>query len=187
MKGKRILRSVVRNNDREFPNYEITTDGRVFNRYGNEMYQYTNRNGYSCVRLSHDGGRTAYTVHRLVANTFIPNPENKETINHINGIKTDNRIDNLEWATYGENLKHAYDHGLHESYLTQDDRLKGNHNSAVVRRRPVRVIETGRVYSSLRECSDDTGCSMATISRCCNNKVENTRGYHFEFTDVMEG
>lgn len=69
-------------------------------------------NGYQTVNLYNNGFRKGYTVHRLVAMHFIPNPENKRCVNHINGDKTDNRVLNLEWATHSENNKHAFLSGL---------------------------------------------------------------------------
>jgi len=71
--------------------------------------------GYYRVGLTKNGKQTKYYIHRLVAQAFIPNPENKEEVNHINGIKTDNRVENLEWCTISENSIHAYKLGLREA------------------------------------------------------------------------
>lgn len=68
--------------------------------------------GYYEIRLQVNKLRTNHSVHRLVAQAFIPNIENKEQVNHINGIKTDNRVENLEWATRSENVLHAFKIGL---------------------------------------------------------------------------
>lgn len=70
------------------------------------------KDGYCRVALIKNGKTKEYRTHRLIAETFIPNPQNKETVNHINGIKTDNRVENLEWCTREENMKHAYDNNL---------------------------------------------------------------------------
>lgn len=77
------------------------------------LKQKINKCGYCEVGLTKNGKTTTFLVHRLVAQVFIPNPNNLPCVNHKNGIKSDNRISNLEWCTYPENSQHAYINNLH--------------------------------------------------------------------------
>lgn len=80
--------------------------------------------GYYFVYLYKNGKAKMYLLHRLIAESFIPNYNNKPCINHINGIKTDNRIENLEWATYSENTKHSYKIGLEKKSEKQKENCR---------------------------------------------------------------
>lgn len=93
----------------DFPGYYVSDDGRVFSVKDDvkkELRQNTQTNGYRQVGLHKDGEVSKRLVHRLVASAFIPNPENKSEVNHKNGVKSDNRVENLEWATRRENILH---------------------------------------------------------------------------------
>ena len=79
------------------------------------------KDGYAKIRLNHKGKDKTYRVHRLVAEHFIPNPENKSTVNHIDGDKTNNHVDNLEWADRSEQMIHAYKMGLKTSRVGSDN------------------------------------------------------------------
>lgn len=104
--------------------YEVSSKGRVrsldrVSRNGfvktnlkGKMLSISNSERYSNVGLSKDSKTKNFKVHRLVAIAFIPNPENKPEVNHKDGNKTNNILDNLEWNTKAENQKHAFDNGL---------------------------------------------------------------------------
>lgn len=92
--------------------YEVTDKGQFIShaRYLNHnlpMKLHLSKDGYQCVGLIKNGKSTAHRVHRIVACAFIPNPENKPYINHIDGNKTNNCVENLEWCTQKENAYHA--------------------------------------------------------------------------------
>ena len=92
----------------EAPRYLITSDGTVINREtGHVMKQLVNTGGYYYVQLSINKKHRCRTVHRLLAEAFIPNPDKKPYINHIDGDRKNNAIENLEWCTAQENTDHA--------------------------------------------------------------------------------
>lgn len=94
-------------------NYEVDENGVVYNlTTGKRIRQSLNRDGYVIVYLWKDNKPKAKTVHRLVALAFIENPENKPCVNHKDGVKHHNFVENLEWSTYSENTKHSFDNGL---------------------------------------------------------------------------
>jgi len=94
--------------------YQISNLGRVKSFFGNkEKIRKLNKDqkGYLRVSLTKNKVRNTQKVHRLVANHFIPNPQNKPQVNHINSIKHDNRLENLEWCTQKENMQHCVKYG----------------------------------------------------------------------------
>ena len=92
--------------------YEVSSDGEV-RRNGKLLKPRLDRYGYEIVSLWVDGICHTRKVHRLVAIAFIPNPAGLETVNHIDGIKSNNAVANLEWLSVGENHRHAFNTGLH--------------------------------------------------------------------------
>ena len=102
--------------------YSVTDNGIVYSLKGNkkELKGKVTNAGYREVILSHKGNKKYILVHRLVAETFIENSKNLRTVNHKDGNKLNNNIDNLEWMSDSENLKHARDCGLLSNKITKD-------------------------------------------------------------------
>lgn len=93
---------------------------------GKNISALADKRGYPRVWLTDSKGKgRAIRIHKAVAITFIPNPENKRTINHKNGIKTDNRVENLEWNTDSENMKHSFKLGLHRGNKGKNNPMFG--------------------------------------------------------------
>lgn len=113
--------------------------------------------GYHTVCLRRDNSNEEFLVHRLVAMTFLSNDENFTDVNHIDGNKTNNCVENLEWCTRSHNIKHAYDHKLR--VCSKDSRANLIRSIS----RPVLCIDTGIVYSSRTEAARSLGISVDQV------------------------
>ena len=101
--------------------YQITNHGRVWSTYSKRFLALYSKRGYTYVTIRKDGKEHYLRLHRLIAKAFIPNLENKPQVNHINGIKLDNRLSNLEWCTARENIQHACNTGLNKVFKIHTD------------------------------------------------------------------
>lgn len=137
------------------PNYSVSNFGRIRNNTTRNIRKFTECPGsrYAKLHVGRPPHRKHYAIHRLVANAFIPNPENKPEINHINGNKYDNRVSNLEWCTHSENMKHA----THNDLCPLPPSVK----TKVVLANSDNVVLA--VYDSVKEASKATGVSINTI------------------------
>lgn len=156
-----------------FENYSIDRQGNVFNLITGTFKTPTSNKsgkGYMYVDLYSKGKHKRKYVHRLVAEAFIPNPENKPYINHIDGNPHNNNVDNLEWCTSKENSVHKTE-------------VLGKGNI-----RPVRCVETGIIYRSGLYASKLCKTSSGAISNSCNDKSrqKTAGGYHWEHIDEVE-
>lgn len=171
-------------------NYQASTMGRIkskdryiYNKYNKSNTFYPGkilklnqkRHGYLSVDLAKNGKTKTMQVHRIIANTFIPNPENKPQINHINAIKTDNRVQNLEWVTAEENREHAKENNLYVGP-----------NRKKVRCRQLNIIfessyEAGEYINKNKFQYSKQTKNIATKIRACANGYQKTAyGYTWE-------
>jgi hypothetical protein len=148
--------------------YAITTDGKVWSyRKQKFLKNYTTEDGYLYVTLYKNKKRKTIKIHRLVAETFIANPNNLPEVNHKSEIKTDNRMENLEWITKRGNA----------NYGTRTERI---HQKT---RKKVCCIETGVVYNSTVVAEDETGILGSHISEVANGIRKTAGGYSWRYIE----
>lgn len=122
--------------------------------------------GYLRLKLCINNTSKRISIHRLVAQVFIPNLDNKPQVNHIDGDKTNNRVDNLEWVTNQENVKHAWSTGL--AQITDEARKKMSKNNT--NKKQVMCMNTKEIFNSIIEASKKYKINSSHISECCKGK-----------------
>jgi hypothetical protein len=135
--------------------------------------------GYYSTDFQVNGIKETVCIHRLLAEAFIPNPENKSTVNHKDGIKTNIAIDNLEWTTYSENNQHAVNTGLRQSPWT------GKFGTNNPKSKPVSQYDKTNnkicEFANAREAQRITGINYKHISSCCLGKRKTHGGYIWKY------
>lgn len=144
--------------------YSVSNFGRVKNNKKNTILSPRDLRGYKRVSLWYNGKANDHRIHRLVAEAFIPNIENKPEVNHKNGIRNDNRVVNLEWVTGNENAKHR------AKVLNQGDTYKGSKNGNSVLSEED-IIEIRKSKKTKLELSEEYKVTFTNISRIINRKL----------------
>lgn len=137
--------------------YSVSSGGRVFSYKSNKYLKLQSNEHYLKVTLTKNGKQIQKLVHRLVAEAFIPNPENKKEVNHIDGNKLNNNIDNLEWVTPKENQQHSVRKNLRKFGT---DLWNGKFNKLQV----LEIIELKKEGFSCKRLGVMFGCNATTIS-----------------------
>lgn len=162
--------------------YQVSNKGSVRSlNWGNHgfvrnLYLKKQNRGYRHVELAKNGTKKSFTVHRLVATAFIPNPNNYKTINHIDEDKTNNSVENLEWCTMSQNMRHTI--GLHR------DKYRVMGEAFNQKEKVVQISQDGailRVWDNLVSIRHANGWSDWSIGECCRGKRKTAYGYIWRF------
>ena len=165
----------------QFGEIRTLKDSPKLKKYDVLKPQISKRNGYAYQMLYKNGKGKLLRVHRLVAMAFLPNPNNLPQVNHKDGNKQNNSVDNLEWCEQSDNMKHAYKNGLQ---TPSENQRKAIINTNKLKQKKVCQIKDGEVintFSGISEASRQTKISISCISRCCNLKRKSTNGYEWRF------
>lgn len=177
--------------------YEVTSEGEVYSL----NYRLTGkrvklkpgvvRGGYLQVALFKCGKARHFQVHRLVAEAFIPNPNSKPHIDHINTVRTDNRVENLRWVAAMENNNNPVTLEAIKAAnqkKVQDPEWRRKCTKATIKAcaKSVYCIELDNVFESAHEAARQLGLSFGHIADCCKGRLNTHGGYHFSYVENGE-
>ena len=164
----------------DFSNYSVSSHGRIRNDETGKIATFGSTVArYRQVILCKNGKKKHYSVHRLVAKAFIPNPKGKPQVNHINGDRLDNRVENLEWCTSQENVLHS--HRVLGKTTSPENMKKLLVASNKACKKPVRCVETGETYESVKATAKAVGCYYLSMVYHLNGKRRHCYGKHYEY------
>lgn len=161
--------------------YQVSNLGNVKRKQTNKLLKTLKHgkkeNEYLMIALSNNGKEKMFYIHRLVAQAFIDNPNNLPQVNHINGIKSDNRVENLEWCTNGENQIHAIKNNLK---IPARGLQCGNTRKVGQYSKSGNLIKK---WEYIKLASMELNILSSNIINCCKNKIPSAGGYKWKYLD----
>ena len=156
--------------------YQVSNKGRIRNTKNYILKpQISGKSPYQMISLFKDNKSKRFTIHRLVATHFIPNPRHLPIINHKDENKLNNNTENLEWCDYKYNLEYGN---------AKEKMIKKNQNHT--RNKAVQCIETKEIYKSTREAERQTGIFHSEITKVCKGKRKSVHGLHWKYINNKE-
>ena len=159
-----------------FEYYDITEGGQVISKRTNKkLKKQTNRYGYETFRACINYKKYTVYIHRAVALKYLNNPNNYPEINHIDGNKTNNNVDNLEWCSREHNIKHAFNTGLNN---------QKNKKRKVVKINP-KTNEILTTFNSLTEAGEELGVRESSICGVCTGYRKTLHGFNYKYLEEV--
>lgn len=169
--------------------YMANEQGKIYTCYHKRLLTpYVGSDGYLRVNLSKKGKVKITMVHRIVAELFIPNPNNLPIVNHIDGNKSNPDISNLEWVTFSDNSYHAFAHGLakiSDKCKKAVSQIAAKNGAKTTSKSVDRLDLSGNYidsFKSIREAERVTGINRANIGEVCRGKRKTAHGYKWRYT-----
>lgn len=163
-----------------YDNYEVDENGNVYNKK-KMLKPQLNNNGYYRVYLSKKGKVKKLYIHRLVAEAFIPNPNKLPQVNHKDGNKKNNKVENLEWCTAKENINHSFKIGLSFVPKGNKNHLYGKRGNETPYHKKIIQYDMNKKiikhWESMIQAERELGISVSTISSCCRGITKTSGGY----------